>query len=1104
MSSRTSSVALLLFVSGLCALVFQAAWFREFRLIFGSSTPASAAVLAIFMGGLGLGNALLGRRADKIANPLRLYSTLEIGISLFCGVSPFLVQLVRAIYLSIGGQETLGIFGATLVRLLLSALVLGLPTFLMGGTLPAAAKAVTDANDHSRRGVGLLYGLNTLGAVCGVLLSTFFLLEILGTRATLWAACAVNLLNALAAWKLAQGWQLPSAAESTSAPKYQAARPEPAASKKKADKERRESATAIPSQPAPTPIESSPLAPLWLLYFSAGLVGFVFFLMELVWYRMLGPILGGSTFTFGLILAVALAGIGIGGALYPALFRDRRPDLRTFALTLGWEALAIALPFALGDRLAVLAQILRGLSLYGFYGQALGWLAITLMVVFPAALASGIQFPVLIALIGQGSRDVGKQLGLAFGWNTVGAMAGSLTGGFGLVSLLTAPGVWKLSAIVLGGFAVVVLFIEFVRLRQVARLVQPLAVVAVAALCLLAIGPTAVWRHNGIGAGRAPLVGNTQHELRNFLNNSRRHIVWQADGRESTVAISAQNGIAFIVNGKSDGNAISDAGTQIMLGVLGALLHPDPHDALIVGLGTGESAGWLASLPQIERVDVVELEPAIQEVARQCGPMNHRVLEHPKVHLTLSDAREVLQTTRRKYDLIASEPSNPYRTGVASLYTREFYEAANHRLNERGIFIQWLQGYEVDLQTIRTVTTTLGEVFPHVEIWETNPSDLVLVCSQEPLDYRAADLQARIAEPAMREALRVAWRTQTMEGVLAHLVADGRYAQAVIAQGNGDLNTDDKNLLEYSFARTVGRPGGFSIDGLRKESVTTGTHRPAQLAASVDWERVEDARLAGYAVSGETPLPAEFFSGDRRERAESFIAQFQRGNTAEAIKHWNSQPQPPRELCERLALALAYANEGDAQASSLIESIRRHSPRDAEALAAILAARSGQIAPAIQQFRQLFLALRDDPTPTRRVIDLALLVASQTVEKHPEHSRTLYESLEQPLSVAIFEDRRCGLLTLLGQRLGGREFTSAMLQLEPYPPWDGTVLTARVQAYQQTQHPLLARAQRELDEYRRSAPQAAVLQIPQEQANPNLPVSSPEITSSAREATAAP
>jgi spermidine synthase len=1077
MNARAQSVAVLLFVSGTCALVFQTAWFREFRLIFGASTPASAAVLAIFMGGLGLGNALLGRRADASANPLRLYSLFEIGISLLCAVSPLLVPLVRTVYLAIGGQETLGILGATLARLLLSALVLGVPTFLMGGTLPAAARAVTQADDRSRRDVGLLYGLNTLGAVCGVLLSTFFLLEFLGTRATLWAACAVNLLNAMAAWKLAQAWgplvttELPSPIGASTPD-----RRDRSATQRK-DKGLRKPQIAASESTSAAVLAEHAASPA-LLYFSAGLVGFVFFLMELVWYRMLGPILGGSTFTFGLILAVALTGIGLGGALYPVLFRDQRPDLRSFALTLSWEALAIALPFALGDRLAILALVLRGLAFYGFFGQALGWLAIALIVVFPAALISGIQFPLLIALIGQGSRNIGKQLGQAFGWNTVGAMAGSLAGGFGLLTLLTAPGVWKLSAIVLAGFAVLILLVEFGRLRQVMRLVQPLAVVAVAALLLSALGPTAVWRHNGIGAGRARLAGSTQNDLRVFINNSRRHIVWEADGRESSVAISAQNGLAFIVNGKSDGNAISDAGTQIMLGVLGALLHPEPQSGLIVGLGTGESAGWLASLPEIQRVDVVELEPAICEVARQCSPLNHRVLEHPKVHLTLNDAREVLQTTRRKYDVIASEPSNPYRTGVSSLYTREFYEAARERLTERGIFIQWLQGYEIDLPTIRTVLTTLSEVFPHIEIWETNPADLVLVCSLTPLEYTASDLERRIAEPAMHQALRVAWRTATIEGVLAHLVADRRYAAAVAARGGGAMNTDDKNVLEYSFARTVGRQGGFTIQGLRNESVVAATHRPVQLATSVNWERVEDCRLAYYAVHGETPLPVQQLAGDRRKRAEALASYFLSGDAAEAIRQWESQPKPPFDLCETMAMALAYADRGNPKALELAGQLRGDCPLDADAIAAVHAARTGKTAEAVDQFCKFFLALRHDPTPSRRVIDLALLAASQTAEEHPEHCRPIYEALQHPFSVALFEDRRRGILILLGQRLTGREFTAAMLLVEPYPPWDASVLTARVQAYEKTQHPLLARARRDLEQLQSLSPEAAVLPLP--------------------------
>ena len=199
---NTRLVSLLLFVSGLCALVFQTAWLREFRLIFGASTPASAAVLAIFMGGMGLGNIVLGRRADRATNPLRLYAMLELAVSITSIASPLLVQLVRAMYLALGGQETLGVTGATIARLVLSALVMGPPTFFMGGTLPAAARAVTVAEDEGRRNVGWLYGLNTLGAVAGAIVATFVLLERLGTRETLWLAGAMNLLNAAAAWCL--------------------------------------------------------------------------------------------------------------------------------------------------------------------------------------------------------------------------------------------------------------------------------------------------------------------------------------------------------------------------------------------------------------------------------------------------------------------------------------------------------------------------------------------------------------------------------------------------------------------------------------------------------------------------------------------------------------------------------------------------------------------------------------------------------------------------------------------------------------------------------------------------------------------------------------
>jgi len=313
------AVASLLFLSGTCALIFQIAWMREFRLVFGASTPASAAVLAIFMGGLGLGNAVLGRRADRHPSPLALYATLELAIAITASLTPWMIDVIRALYVSLGGQMVLGIAGAAAVRLTFSTLVLGVPTLLMGGTLPAAAKAVTRAEDASRRDAALLYGMNTLGAVFGATVGTLVLLERLGTRATLWLACLVNLMTALGAFGLSRRLVRPDA----------------------------RAAAALEAREAAGGGQAT--LPPAFVYAAAGIVGFAFFLMELVWFRMLGPLLGGTTFSFGLILAVALFGIGVGGAAYTWVFFRSPPTPRSLALICGLETLGIAVPFALGD-----------------------------------------------------------------------------------------------------------------------------------------------------------------------------------------------------------------------------------------------------------------------------------------------------------------------------------------------------------------------------------------------------------------------------------------------------------------------------------------------------------------------------------------------------------------------------------------------------------------------------------------------------------------------------------------------------------------------------------------------------------------------------------
>jgi hypothetical protein len=379
--------------------------------------------------------------------------------------------------------------------------------------------------------------------------------------------------NACCAWQLSKSWQ-PTVAAAPSAPIVKPAAP------------RKKEAAAVNTPSAVLDTNAGPLSPQ-LLYVAAGVVGFAFFLMELVWYRMLAAILGGTTFTFGLILAVALAGIGLGGALYPLFYRTRQPTARDFALTCGWEALAVAAPFALGDRIAILALVLQDLRSFGFVGQIAGWTTIAAIVVFPAALVSGLQFPLLISLLGQGSRDVGQQVGRAFAWNTVGAMAGSLAA---VRPAAAALGAWRVAA---GGRA-------FGRAGP-GRAARELPARAAGGGAALSVGDHQRGRAVPLGAGSNLGLAARRHwrGARPSARRCRRHNELRGANAVATSPgrLTAgrrvdrhRGGVAFLVNGKSDGNSIATRPAN-HVSVLGAILPI--RRGLVIGLGTGDRpAGW--------------------------------------------------------------------------------------------------------------------------------------------------------------------------------------------------------------------------------------------------------------------------------------------------------------------------------------------------------------------------------------------------------------------------------------------------------------------------------------------------------------------------------
>ncbi len=1036
MTRQSSVVAGLLFGSGLSALVYQTVWLREFRLIFGASTFATAAVLAIFMAGLGTGSAILGRRADARANPLGFYGTLEILIALSALVSPFLLMAIRTLYVWMGGSVTLGITGATIVRLLLSVLVLGVPTFFMGGTLPAAARAVETDDDRGRRNLALLYATNTFGAVTGALVSTFYLLEHLGNRLTLFSAVALNICVGLAALILGRRSSVPGPQASGLGPR-----------------------ASVPPPTAPG------MAHRKLVLIASATVGFAFLLMELVWYRMLTPLLGGTTFTFGLILAVALLGIGMGGAAYSFWSGGGRPSAGAFAVTCTLEALAIIAPFAFGDRLAVLTNLLRSLGRIGFAGDIAGWSLVTLAVVFPPAFISGIQFPILIALLGEGREDVGRDVGAAYAWNTAGAIAGSLAGGFVLMPLLTAPGSWRLVTLLL---IVLAVFVTMVAARE--RQFVAVAFAAVTAILALAgvssLGPTAAWRHTGIGAGRAAQP-ETINAMREWVNAARRHLLWDADGRESSIAVMDLDDRVFIANGKADGSARGDAGTQVMSGIIGALVHPNPRRALVIGLGTGSTAGWLAAVPTIEQVDVVELEPSVLRVARDNAAVNHDALRNPKLHVRIADAREVLLTTPRHYDLIFSEPSNPYRAGIASLYTREFYEAAAARLNRGGIFLQWVQAYDIDAKTIRTIYATMRTVFPHIDTWRTTEADVVLAGTIEPVVYDVDRIRRRLAGGAWGTAMLLAWRMESAEGFFSNFVGND---QLPVALGRTrDLNTDDRTLIEFGFARTVGAHNRLELNDILSFARGIGAQRPAHVRGTVDWHLVDLNRWHDPAFE----VPPFETDPEVLARVE-FTRLYEEENLAGAFALWARTRFQPVNSIELLRIGEVMAETGQEEALAVAERLRVVQPVEADALIARLRFRQQRYAESAAALARALTRYRADPWPDQNVMGRALNTAVGLARADRRLAGPMADLLSQPFSTGQWDDARRTYrvqAAYTGEGCGARTI-AALRDLEPNIPWTFDILRLRRQCYNAGHLGALAdRANRDWQEFESAEPE---------------------------------
>ncbi len=768
------SLLLLFFLSGATSLAYQVLWVRELQLVFGTSTFAVSTVLAAFMAGLALGGFAMGRWADGFKRPLVVYGVLEIGIGLYAFAFPWLVALVTPLYLDTWRVLQPGpvLFGVMQFLLVGSALLL--PTAAMGATLPLLAKFSMHQSGTVGRRIGTLYGVNTFGAVIGTWLCGFVLLPELGrSQTTLLAVCA-NLLLGGTALVLDR-------------------RQQPVAS--------------TPARPKSVSAQRSGL--LVPIALALGLAGFSVLVYEVAWTRLLGMILGGSTYSFSLMLLVFLAGIALGGKLggnLADLLLRRGGLVRVlwaFALVEVGIALLSYASMYLYPELPVWYVWLFDALNAAQQPKAVWWVSLGLatFIMAPPAVLMGMHFPLAVRAVVVTNDPLAARVGFLYGISTLGGVVGAFLAGFVLLPTLRIQGtvfIAALAEIVAAGLLV------YWATRATRRLFPAMVLCLCAlVLSLLFVAQRPPWNPLLMTAGM-------YHYVTNFEDHSREGILEYAvdlydllyyyEGLTNVVTVARNRGSEHIWlanNGKVDASTTSDMPTQVLLSALPMQFVEQPEKVLIIGLASGISAGTAALSPAVQSLEIVEIEPGMAQAATYFNDWNRQVLADPRVGIIANDARNhLLLTPEASYDIVVSEPSNPWISGVANLFTQEFLELGKSRLKPGGVWSQWIQMYGMDREDLQSLLATFASVYPHVQVYASiDYADLVVLGSTEPLNLSSTRTLSLIEGHGLTADLARVGIYSYLEVVSLLLL---ERPDLVAMTENAPLNTDDNMRIEYS------------------------------------------------------------------------------------------------------------------------------------------------------------------------------------------------------------------------------------------------------------------------------------------------------------------
>jgi len=768
--------------SGLAGLIYEVSWTRLLTLYIGHSTAAASAVVAAFLGGLAVGAAGGGVVASRLEprQNLRAYIGLELFVALFALLLPFELRALTPLLRWAYADAAPGLLFPT-VRLVSCLAMVFVPAAALGATFPMAVRWFTHGAANPARVSSALYAMNTVGAAIGSLLAGFTLIPAIGISGT----TRIGMLASVLAAALVAVVVFRTRDEET----FRARTAVTASGRKPGATAARNKRSAVATKAQP-----------WLAVAVLGLSGFSALVHEIAWTRILALVLGPTTYAFAATLAAVIAGVAIGSGAGTWLVG--RVGAAAHA---GWLALVLA---------AAAVTVIATSTLAGSYVPRIVAHAIadapdsfsallqrgmllTALLVLPTSICLGAAFPLALSLAGDPAHSPARRFGLVYAMNTVGSVAGTLAAGFVLIPWLGLP-----TTLAAAAFVLVIASISTIVVADVSPSTRNGAYAAcTVAVISIVVAPS--WDRELLASGvylYAPFVPKSL-DLETQLKAGT--LLYYRDGAPATVSVKRLTGTTTLaVDGKTDASNRSDMLTQKLVAHLPLLLHPQPRDVAIVGLGSGVTAGAALSHP-IDRVDVVEISPEVVQASRFFDAENHAALSDPRTRLIVGDGRSHVLLSRRQYDVIISEPSNPWIAGVASLFTREFFEGARARLAPGGLICQWAHTYTISERDLRAIVGTFTSVFPIATAWMVNDNDLLMVGTVDsqlpPVDNIEANWSrghaaSNLAEVGAKEPFDV---VSLFAGGPAELRA---YATA---GGSADILDDDRMRLEFSAPREL-------------------------------------------------------------------------------------------------------------------------------------------------------------------------------------------------------------------------------------------------------------------------------------------------------------